>query len=155
MWVDIDDKYEVSEDGHIRNRKSKRILKEFVGTDGYLRTQFNGKTQSVHRVVASAYLPNIEGYEQVNHKDGNKTNNHVSNLEWCTRAQNMKHAYTMGLKNSDGENNGRHKLTWQDVEYIRAHYKRGDTNFGAQALARQFNVARQTICAVAHGQNWS
>ena len=56
MWVKYSDQYEVSSDGHIRNSKTKRILREFLGSDGYLRTQFDGKTRLVHRVVASVFF---------------------------------------------------------------------------------------------------
>ena len=52
----------------------------------------------VHRVVAMKYLPNPENKEEVNHIDGNKSNNSVSNLEWVTRSQNHQHAYRLGLK---------------------------------------------------------
>lgn len=154
MWIDFDDKYEVSTDGHIRNKKTKRILHEFSGKDGYLRTQFSGKTRTVHRVIATAFIPNPHNYEQVNHKDGNKHNNSVENLEWCTREENMKHAYKIGLKTSKGENNSHYKLSKSDVEYIRRHYIRGDKQYGAKSLAEKFRVAHQTICAVVYWQNW-
>ena len=56
MWFSISEKYEASTDGHIRNKKTKRVLKEFVGKDGYVRTQFDGKTRLVHRVIAFAFI---------------------------------------------------------------------------------------------------
>lgn len=52
MWVKYDDNYEVSYDGHIRNSRTKRILHEYVGKDGYLRTQFAGKTRLIQRAIA-------------------------------------------------------------------------------------------------------
>lgn len=154
MWVDISQKYEASDDGHIRSKKTKRILHEFVGKDGYLRTQFDGKTRTVHRVIAIAFIPGEVGKDFVNHRDGNKQNNAVSNLEWCTRNENMRHAYSHGLKSSVGELNGRAKLSAENVRFIKDHYKKGDEEFGAKALSKKFGVARQTICAVVSGQNW-
>ena len=100
MWVSISEKYEASTDGHIRNKKTKRVLKEFVGKDGYVRTQFDGKTRLVHRVIAFAFIASDVNKPFVNHKDGNKQNNSVDNLEWCTRKYNSYHAKINKLINS-------------------------------------------------------
>jgi hypothetical protein len=154
MWVRIFDKYEISNSGVVRNVKSGRQIKQFQGKDGYLRIQIAGKTRTVHRLVAEAFIPSEVGKDFVNHKDGNKQNNNVENLEWCTRSENLKHAYKFGLKNSCGVKNGRSKLTESDVIFIREHYIRGDKNFGTKALAKRFGVARQTVSAVISGQNW-
>lgn len=154
MWAKYSDNYEISSDGHVRNTKTKRILHEFVGTDGYLRSQFDGKTRLIHRAVAQTYLKNPNGLPEVNHIDGNKTNNSVKNLEWCTRNHNLKHAYDNGLRIAKGSHNARAKLTEQDVKYIREHYIPRNKKFGALALAKQFGVAPQTISAVNTRQNW-
>lgn len=155
MWADISANYEASSDGHIRNKKTGKTLAEFVGKDGYLRTQFDGKTRTVHRVIATTFILADVGRDFVNHKDGNKQNNSVENLEWCTREENMKHAYAIGLKNPPkGEANGRARLSPADVQFIKENYKKGDREYGAKALAKKFNVAHQTICAVVSGRNW-
>lgn len=154
MWTDISDRYEASDDGHIRNKKTKRILREYVGKDGYLRTQFDGKTTTVHRAIATAFIPRVPNKHFINHKDGDKTNNQANNLEWCTRSENMKHAYEHQLKSSLGVKNGRCKLTGEQVNFIKATYLPGDDDFGAKALSKKFGVAPQTISAVACGQNW-
>lgn len=64
----------------------------------YLREKGVSKYHAVHRLVAKAFIPNIEDKPQVNHIDGNKTNNIVGNLEWVTRSENMLHAYKTGLE---------------------------------------------------------
>ena len=155
IWRPISDNYEASYDGHIRNSKTKRILREFVGNDGYLRTQFDGKTRTIHRTIAQAYIPIDPDRKFINHKDGNKQNNSVDNLEWCTRSENMRHAYFMKLKTPPvGSKNGRSRLSESDVNFIRDHYVKGDPIYGGKALAERFGVAHQTICAVVSGQNW-
>lgn len=154
MWNKISDNYEASDLGEIRNRKTKRVLKQFRGKDGYYRTQFDGKTRLVHREIANAFLYAIDGKDFINHKDGDKSNNSVNNLEWCTRSENELHAYRMGLRSAKGTHNSRCKLTEDNVAYIRENYKARDPLFGGKALAERFNVAHQTICAVVHKQNW-
>ena len=64
---------------------------------GYKRISFNNTEYSVHRLVAMMYIPNPENKKQINHKDGNKTNNHYSNLEWVTNYENHLHAVELGL----------------------------------------------------------
>ena len=85
MWKQCSEKYEASTDGHIRNIKTKRVLREFIGKDGYLRTQFDGKSRLVHRVIAQTFLDNPHELPEVNHINGHKSDNSVSNLEYCTR----------------------------------------------------------------------
>lgn len=99
--------YKVFEDGSVVSYKRGRtitdtpqtILKQQVskGTKGYCQVSLGKKTVKVHRLVALAFIPTIEGKTQVNHIDGNKQNNHVSNLEWCDNAENQTHAYATGL----------------------------------------------------------
>lgn len=155
-WRNVSENYECSNEGHIRNKKTKHVLKEFDSCrDGYLRTQFDGKTQTIHRVIAKAFLPQDETKSYVNHIDGNKKNNNVSNLEWCTFSENIKHAYDNNLIiKRKGEYNGRHILTLDDVIHIRKIYKAGDINNGAKPLSKKYGVAPQTISAVVSGQNW-
>ena len=155
MWTKYDDNYEVSYDGHVRNSKTKRILHEYIGRDGYIRTQFAGKTRLIHRAVASVYLENPLNLPEVNHIDGNKSNNSVDNLEWCSRNYNLRHAYNKGLRTAKGSKNAKAKLAEEDVRYIREHYIPGDKIYGATPLSKRFGVTIQTICVVNSGQNWS
>ena len=96
--------YLVSDTGCVMSLKNhgKRLLKPRPSIDGYLRysLRINGKAVEVkaHRLVAIHFIPNTEHKETVNHKDGNKKNNHVENLEWANRNEQMIHAYKMGLK---------------------------------------------------------
>ena len=87
--------YTVCEDGRIYSLLSNKYLKQSKNNSGYMTVELFNKNGSkrllVHRVVAMAYIPNPFGFPQVNHKDENKLNNCVENLEWCTAKYNMNY----------------------------------------------------------------
>ena len=89
------EKYEVSNLGKIRNIESGRLLKPFLNKNGYLMYGLYGydkrKRLYLHRIMATAFIDNPEGKPCVNHIDENKTNNDLSNLEWCTARENLVH----------------------------------------------------------------
>jgi hypothetical protein len=100
------DNYAITEAGEIYH--NKRGLKKWsINNAGYAVVTLTNtdpqirprqKTFTISRLVAEAYILNPERYKEINHKDGNKLNNHVSNLEWCSRRQNIMHSITNGLR---------------------------------------------------------
>lgn len=99
-WKDIvgyEGAYKVSSNGDIYSMVSHKVRKTFFDKSGYPTVKLckngSGKNYSVHRLVAEAFIERKLGKNYVNHKDGDKTNNAVDNLEWCTPSENVKHAY--------------------------------------------------------------
>lgn len=104
---EFNNEYEVSNLGRVRSMKRYggqvwRIMPQTKQHHGYHAVMFwmNNKAycRKVHRLVAQYFLPNPDNLKEVNHIDGNKDNNHVSNLEWCTRSHNVKHSFYTGIK---------------------------------------------------------
>lgn len=98
------ERYGIYSDGTVINLKTLKIIKPYPVAKGYLRVDLVDKNRRlqayVHRLVAEAFLNNPHDYDQVNHKDGNKQNNDVNNLEWCSAEMNARHAAENGLTNN-------------------------------------------------------
>jgi hypothetical protein len=106
-WILIEnfENYAISNFGRVKNVKNEKILKQYKNSYGYMQLQLskNGKVRTfrVHKLVAMGFIENTYGKPYINHIDGNKTNNIVYNLEWCTSKENDNHARNMKLKDQN------------------------------------------------------
>lgn len=154
IWKDIigfDGKYKISNYGNVKN--SLKLMTPQLTHQGYLKIRLsnNGvvKGYFIHRLVAIAFIDNNQNKRCVNHKDGNKTNNTVNNLEWVTHSENEKHAYANNLQPSkSGVSNGRSKLKDNDIIEIRSSGK------SSSHLARKYKVTVTSICNIRSGKSW-
>jgi hypothetical protein len=154
--------FKVSSCGQVFSKRSNKILKQWLRKNGYMTVAVriggrNGQSYcfKIHRLVAEAFIPNLENKPMVNHIDNNRSNNHISNIEWCTAKENAQHCVKSGNHpRLSGEDNGQAKLTKDQVEYIRKVFKPRDKEFGARALGRKFNVNKTTILSVVNNESW-
>lgn len=159
LWRNIDgykELYQVSNLGNVRSFKynTSRILKERINRRGYCYINLcqNGKYKScsIHRLVAIAFLGKSD--LTVNHKDGDKENNLLENLEWLTHKENLNHAKENGLIKIFGEDNPNSKLTEDNVREIRKLYQEKKTK--VRSLSFKYNVSKYAIRQIINGNSW-
>ena len=154
VWKDVvgfESLFLVSNFGEVYSKRSSKILKQNLHNNGYftIATKIGGRNGKdvcfkVHRLVATAFLPNIENKPYVNHIDGVKTNNNVNNLEWCTAKENTDHAIRTGLL--DYSKRSVVKVLNEDqISFIKEKYKPFCREFGSKSLAKMFGVSKSTI----------
>lgn len=126
-------RYLISDHGNVYDQKMSRYLNFHTDKDGYFRTDIyvgeKRKTIRIHRVELMSFFPINNHLEmQVNHKDGNKQNNSLFNLEWTTPIDNTRHAWDTGLNQCYGKNNGKSVYNDQDIHNICQLLDQGLTN---------------------------
>lgn len=140
--------YIITKKGEIINKHNNHKLKPQPNGKGYLRVIIGKKRYFVHRLVAEKYIPNPNNKLQVNHKNGNKLDNCVENLEWVTNKENRDHAVENGL-HLCGSKCPYAKLNENDVIYILTH-----KNLNNLQLSKMFNVNKNTIQDIKAGRTW-
>ena len=148
IWKDIkgyEGKYQISSHGRVRSLKNskERILKPHKDTSGYKQVDLlkdgKRKTCSVHRLVANHFIPNPNNLPQVNHKDENKLNNNIENLEWCTQKYNCNY----GTRNKRG---GKHREKSNNPRARKIRCITTNEIFNSMVEAKEkYNVCHQGI----------
>lgn len=163
IWLDIEgyEGYQVSNLGRVksldRGKQSKkkkkdgtyavyhlkgRMMKLYKGEYYRVELGYRQGGLSVHSLIAKAFIPNPKNNPCVNHIDGNKHNNNISNLEWCTYSDNQRHAFRTGLKSNHNENHSQWKISNNKVLEIRERYKNGERQCN---IAKLYSVDPSTI----------
>ena len=166
---DLEELYEIDDEGNVyalpRIKRTptteylskERKLKPYNNGYGYMLVDMrkNGKRymRLVHRLVADAFLPNPDNLPQINHIDGNNSNNKLSNLEWCTCSENQYHAFKNNLKPCNF-NHPNSKLKLEEVLYIKNNYCKNKKGFGIRSLAKKFGVCDATVRQIIIGSSY-
>ena len=174
IWKDINGykgSYMISSKGRVKSLERTilmkngklRTIKEKIRVpvkdkDGYLEVMLSKNNitshAKIHRLVAYAFLERIKGKNEVNHKDGNKANNSIENLEWCNALENRVHAVKNRLLRVIGSENPMSKLTEKEVKEIRYLYTHDKKNNSILKLAKKYNVCFQQIYNIIAWKEW-
>lgn len=172
IWKDIkgyEGLYQISNKGRVkslarvikRNNGRELPLKERIKNDvydnkGYSRINLskNGKSKkhSVHRLVANAFLIKQKHQDQVNHIDGDKKNNDVSNLEWCTGKENVRHSYAIGKASHVGERN---TFATINDDIAREIIKLKDSGLTAKKVGQKVGASKNVVYSIWQGKTWT
>jgi hypothetical protein len=154
LCIGLEATYKVSTLGNIRHINSEKNRKIYFGKStnkgkarGIVSINVNGKQKifHIHRLIALTFLPNPNNYPQVNHIDGDSSNNTLINLEWCNQSQNMKHAYKIGLHTQP------QKFTLENLTKLLNGLNSG---FNQYEMSRAFNVDPSIISDIVNGNTY-
>lgn len=162
----LNDKYEASSDGDVRNVKTRKVLHQYINQFGYkvltVRAVPNEtKNIQVHRVVAEAFIGKCPNGKVVNHKDGNKLNNKPENLEYVTPQENNVHALKTGLrkpavmkgKTPKGETHYKASITKDEADNVMRLRK--ETGYGARRLSKMTGLSLGVVNGILYRNNWN
>lgn len=148
--------YLISRWGQVFSLISDRLLKPQINNSGYLIVVLHkdGKPYAklVHRIVMEAFVGPCQEDIWVNHRDGDKTNNFLSNLEYTTISYNHRHAYKTGLRSKVGVNHHMASFIEADISIIRKRFKDGEKQ---KVIAADYNVSREAISHIVNRRTWA
>ncbi len=161
--LDLFSGYTIREDGVVTSRFGRGITHQ-ISRNGYVRVELwqsgSGKKYLVHRLLAEAFIPNPQGFATVNHIDGDKLNNALSNLEWASQSDNQKHAYRIGLQKGYRKSvplNDAHKsaLSGSRWNHETHKYRLDGSEFNNLSdAASHFGLSRQTVLNRCKSERW-
>lgn len=152
-------RYTISNLGIVRSLLTGKIMKPYVTKFGYARVNLriahsrDYKSYFVHRLVAFAFLENKDNLAEVNHKDCNRLNNRVDNLEWMSKEDNIRYSFTHGNASNKGLKNPNAKLDLNDIKAIRS--LKATNRFYDTQIAKLFRVSSSTINKIVNNEIWS
>lgn len=165
--------YEASDQGRIRSldryitldgrwgrytrfKPGKIMTFTFDGRGAYLMVMLSKDSKNikhlVHRLIASTFIENPLNLPEVNHRDEIKTNNCVSNLEWCDHKYNNNYGKLKDCHK--GERNSQSKFSEEIVREIRRSYIKGDQEYGTMGLSKKYNISPPHVSAIIHRKRW-
>lgn len=152
--------YSLTKDGNVISGFTGKKICNRKRDDGYIVVNLyidkKPKYFYLHRLLAEYYIDNPKNKKYVNHKNGNKSDNRIENLEWCSASENSKHAMKMGLSEAPvfkGSEHGMSKITNEQVNDIRILYKTGMYN--QVQLGRLYGLGQSHISRIIRGESWS
>lgn len=172
IWKDIpgyEGLYRVSSIGNVQSvpsttknsrggrKRTGEVMRQAMMPNGYPSISLNkdgrAKSYRVHRLVALAFHPNPENKPCINHKNCNRSDNRVENLEWCTWSENNSHAHKYGAQRKHyGQNHHNSKITQEIANEIRAKYI--PNVYSMSTLGKEYNLANGTIQAILENRTW-
>lgn len=117
-----------------------------------LATPAGPASYQMHRLIASAFIPNTQNKPFINHINGKKNDNRIENLEWCTRSENTIHSFATGLQSNKGENHPQAILTDDDVREIRSRYANGESSW---KIFKSLNMSYTNVKDIIARRTWA
>ena len=163
IWKDVvgyEGVYLVSNMGNVKRQDKNANLKQRTHRDGYMLLVLcvgcKGRSFQVHRLVATAFIANRKNKEQVNHKNGIKSDNRLENLEWATRSENTIHAYNTGLiswARRDTSKCGNFKIGESEARDIKFNCGKGMLD--RKHFAEKYNISVSAVGHIVTGRRWA
>src|SRR5574344_333355 len=152
IWkkLDINNNYYISNYGKLK--RNEKIIKGWVQNTGYRTVNINNKKYSLHRLIAINFIENKNNKPFINHIDGNKLNNRIDNLEWCTQKENNQHAFRTGRMDNAIKLMVSKKIRAKKVGRYDLEGNLLDIHIGTNDIGKELNICSRNIRSVCLGK---